>query len=62
MPEGMSLLDLDVIKMTAQFVSRNGKQFLMALAGRESANPQVWISEHRQIGQQSLLTGLDFSS
>lgn len=27
-PEGMSMEQLDVIKLTAQFVARNGKQFL----------------------------------
>lgn len=39
-PEGMSTLDLDVIKLTAQFVARNGKQFLTELTSREHANPQ----------------------
>ncbi|KAK9819320.1 hypothetical protein WJX74_005429 [Apatococcus lobatus] len=34
-PEGMSMEQLDVIKLTAQFVARNGKQFLAGLAGRE---------------------------
>ncbi|KAK9868629.1 hypothetical protein WJX84_000926 [Apatococcus fuscideae] len=33
--EGMSMEQLDVIKLTAQFVARNGKQFLAGLAGRE---------------------------
>eukprot|EP01027_Heterolobosea_sp_BB2_P013520 GEZU01019501.1.p1 GENE.GEZU01019501.1~~GEZU01019501.1.p1 ORF type:complete len:350 (-),score=109.18 GEZU01019501.1:134-1183(-) len=31
---------MDLIKLTAQFVARNGRQFLSALAGRESRNPQ----------------------
>ncbi|KAI7845146.1 hypothetical protein COHA_001191 [Chlorella ohadii] len=39
-PEGLTLLDLDVIKLTAQFVARNGKSFLTGLASREHANPQ----------------------
>jgi splicing factor 3A subunit 1 len=39
-PEGLTALDLDVIKMTAQFVARNGKSFLTGLASREHANPQ----------------------
>jgi splicing factor 3A subunit 1 len=34
------MLDLDVIKLTAQFVARNGKSFLTGLASREHANPQ----------------------
>jgi hypothetical protein len=40
-PEGLTALDLDVIKLTAQFVARNGKAFLTGLAQREAANPQV---------------------
>ncbi|PRW57503.1 putative splicing factor 3A subunit 1 isoform A [Chlorella sorokiniana] len=39
-PEGLTVLDLDVIKLTAQFVARNGKSFLTGLASREHANPQ----------------------
>lgn len=39
-PEGLTSLDLDVIKLTAQFVARNGKSFLTGLAQREHANPQ----------------------
>lgn len=39
-PEGLTLLDLDVIKLTAQFVARNGKTFLTGLASREHSNPQ----------------------
>ncbi|KAK9807061.1 hypothetical protein WJX72_012308 [[Myrmecia] bisecta] len=39
-PEGLTLQDLDIIKLTAQFVARNGKQFLTGLASREHANPQ----------------------
>ena len=39
-PEGMSSMDLEVIKLTAQFVARNGKGFLTGLASREHANPQ----------------------
>jgi splicing factor 3A subunit 1 len=39
-PEGLTLLDLDVIKLTAQFVARNGKSFLTGLASREHSNPQ----------------------
>lgn len=39
-PEDMAALDLDVIKLTAQFVARNGKQFLTELTSREHANPQ----------------------
>jgi hypothetical protein len=32
---------LDVIKLTAQFVARNGKSFLTGLTSREHLNPQV---------------------
>jgi splicing factor 3A subunit 1 len=39
-PEGLSLLDVDLMKLTAQFVARNGKAFLTGLASREHANPQ----------------------
>lgn len=39
-PEGLTLMDVDVIKLTAQFVARNGKSFLTGLASREHANPQ----------------------
>jgi len=39
-PEGLTALDLDIVKLSAQFVARNGKSFLTALAGREHANPQ----------------------
>ena len=39
-PEGITLLDLDTIKLTAQFVARNGKSFLTGLASREHSNPQ----------------------
>jgi hypothetical protein len=39
-PEGLTALDLDVIKLTAQFVARNGAAFLTGLASREPANPQ----------------------
>lgn len=39
-PEGLTALDLDVIKIVAQFVARNGKTFLTGLASREHSNPQ----------------------
>ena len=38
-PEGLTALDLDLIKLTAQFVARNGKSFLTGLASREQQNP-----------------------
>eukprot|EP00897_Mesotaenium_endlicherianum_P000066 jgi/Mesen1/1005/ME000120S00159 len=40
LPDGMTGLDLDVIKLTAQFVARNGKTFLTGLTSREHMNPQ----------------------
>eukprot|EP00898_Chlorokybus_atmophyticus_P003838 jgi/Chlat1/4455/Chrsp29S04408 len=39
-PPGLTPLDLDVIKLTAQFVARNGKSFLAGLTSREHMNPQ----------------------
>lgn len=39
-PEGLTAQDLDTIKLSAQFVARNGKAFLTGLASREHANPQ----------------------
>ena len=39
-PGGLTALDLDVIRLTAQFVARNGKQFLTGLSSREHNNPQ----------------------
>ncbi|KAJ2737635.1 SF3a splicing factor complex subunit [Coemansia sp. Cherry 401B] len=36
----VSAQDLDVIKLTAQFVARNGRQFMTALAQREASNYQ----------------------
>lgn len=38
-PEGLSAMDIDVIKLTAQFVARNGRSFLQEIANRESRNP-----------------------
>ncbi len=40
-PEGLTAVDLDIIKLTAQFVARNGKAFLVGLSSREHTNPQV---------------------
>jgi hypothetical protein len=40
-PEGLTGLDLDVIKLSAQFVARNGASFLTGLTTREANNPQV---------------------
>jgi len=33
-------VDVDIIKLTAQFVARNGRQFLAGLTAREQRNPQ----------------------
>eukprot|EP00398_MALV-I-01_sp_L67-1_P000856 gene856-297_t len=33
-------MDLDIIKLTAQFVARNGQKFLVGLSQREQRNPQ----------------------
>ncbi|RLN42944.1 uncharacterized protein C2845_PM01G35500 [Panicum miliaceum] len=40
LPEGITGEELDIIKLTAQFVARNGKNFLTSLAQRESTNVQ----------------------
>lgn len=40
LPDLLTGLDLDVIKLTAQFVARNGKSFLTGLTSREHMNPQ----------------------
>lgn len=40
LPDGITAFDLDVIKLTAQFVARNGKSFLTGLTSREHTNPQ----------------------
>ena len=34
-PPSISAFDLDVVKLTAQFVARNGRQFLTNLMNRE---------------------------
>ncbi|PIN24281.1 Splicing factor 3a, subunit 1 [Handroanthus impetiginosus] len=40
LPEGITGEELDIIKLTAQFVARNGKSFLTGLTSRKSTNPQ----------------------
>lgn len=40
LPEGITGEELDMIKLTAQFVARNGKSFLTGLTSREGNNPQ----------------------
>ena len=39
-PSGLSPLDIDIIKLTAQYTSVNGREFLGGLAQREQRNPQ----------------------
>lgn len=36
----ITLLDMDIIKLSAQFVAKNGQKFLLALTEREKQNPQ----------------------
>ncbi|KAL3698045.1 hypothetical protein R1sor_012121 [Riccia sorocarpa] len=43
LPEGLTGLDLDIIKLTAQFVARNGKNFLSGLTNREHSSPQFYF-------------------
>ena len=39
-PPSISAFDLDVVKLTAQFVARNGRQFLTSLMQKEQRNYQ----------------------
>lgn len=39
-PDGISTADLELMKVTAQFVARNGKSFMTSLASKEEANPK----------------------
>lgn len=39
-PRHVSSLETDMVKLTAQFVAKNGRQFLTGLQNRESRNPQ----------------------
>ncbi|XP_064485090.1 splicing factor 3A subunit 1-like [Ornithodoros turicata] len=39
-PPSISAIDLDIVKLTAQFVARNGRQFLTNLMNREQRNYQ----------------------
>ncbi|CAG9818041.1 unnamed protein product, partial [Phaedon cochleariae] len=39
-PPSISALDLDIVKLTAQFVARNGRAFLTQLMNREQRNFQ----------------------
>ncbi|MCL4130259.1 UNVERIFIED_CONTAM: hypothetical protein GTU68_044559, partial [Idotea baltica] len=39
-PPSISAFDLDVVRLTAQFVARNGRQFLTTLMNREQRNNQ----------------------
>ena len=48
LPDGISAFDLDVIKLTAQFVARNGKSFLTGLTSREHMNPQARVCSQRR--------------
>ena len=49
-PEGLTYMDLDILKVTAQFVARNGKSFLTGLSSREHTNPQVKVEQGRGEG------------
>ncbi|PKA47292.1 putative splicing factor 3A subunit 1 [Apostasia shenzhenica] len=40
LPEGITGEEMDIIKLTAQFVARNGKSFLTSLTSREISNSQ----------------------
>lgn len=48
----ISALDLDIIKLTAQFAAKNGKQFILHLAQKESRNPQFdFLKPHHSLHQ-----------
>ncbi len=48
----LSALDLDIIKLTAQFAAKNGKQFILHLAQKESRNPQFdFLKPHHSLHQ-----------
>ncbi|KAM7536623.1 hypothetical protein Aperf_G00000081736 [Anoplocephala perfoliata] len=51
-PASISALDIDIVKLTAQFVSRNGKQFLAQLMNREQRNYQFDFlrTQHNMFG------------
>jgi hypothetical protein len=40
LPDNITALDLDIIRLTAQFVAKNGHQFQSGLMNREQRNPQ----------------------
>lgn len=52
-------LDMDIIKITAQFVARNGQKFLSELSERESKNPQFNFlkPQHNLFGYFTYLVG-----
>lgn len=39
-PANLSPQDIDIIKLTAQFVAKNGQKFLISLTEKEKNNPQ----------------------
>ncbi|CAF0939678.1 unnamed protein product [Adineta ricciae] len=39
-PPSISAIELDIVRLTAQFVARNGRQFLTSLMSKEARNPQ----------------------
>ena len=49
LPEGITAFDLDVIRLTAQLVARNGKGFLTGLTAREHSNSQARARDSRHL-------------
>ena len=51
-PASINALDIDIVKLTAQFVARNGKQFLAQLMNREQRNYQFDFlrTQHNMFG------------
>lgn len=43
LPFAISALDYDIVKLTALYVARNGRHFMLSLSQRESKNPQFYF-------------------
>ncbi|KAL7671734.1 hypothetical protein ACOME3_006637 [Neoechinorhynchus agilis] len=59
-PPSISAFDLDLVKLTAQFVARNGRQFLIGLMNREQRNAQEIDEPHRVL--ESLKCRVEFAA
>lgn len=51
-PEGLTTLDLDIMRLTAQYAARNGESWVNALAKRESGNPRfLFLRQNHSLNQ-----------